>query len=66
MVSRAQSSEAVGLNRDSLERLAMLIEGHIAEGRYPGAQVAVARYGKLAFSRSFGAARLTPEKSAGP
>ena len=54
--------EAVGLNRDSLERLAAIIEEHIAEGRYPGAQVAVARHGKLAFSRSFGAARLTPEK----
>jgi CubicO group peptidase (beta-lactamase class C family) len=54
--------EAVGLNHDSLERLASIIEAHIAEGRYPGAQVAVARHGKLAFSRSFGAARLTPEK----
>jgi CubicO group peptidase (beta-lactamase class C family) len=54
--------EAVGLNRESLERLSTIIETHLAEGRYPGAQVAVARYGKLAFFKTYGAARLTPEK----
>jgi CubicO group peptidase (beta-lactamase class C family) len=54
--------EAVGLNRQSLERLATIVEGHIADGRYPGAQVAVARHGKLAFLKTFGAARLAPER----
>src|SRR5262249_4381879 len=35
----------VGLRKDALDRLARIIEGHIAENKYPGAQVAVARHG---------------------
>jgi CubicO group peptidase (beta-lactamase class C family) len=56
----------VGLRKDALGRLARIIEGHIADNKYPGAQVAVARHGKLALYRSFGAARLEPRAVAGP
>jgi CubicO group peptidase (beta-lactamase class C family) len=45
----------------SLERLTRTIEGHIAEARYPGAQIAVARHGKLALVKTFGNARREPE-----
>ncbi|HML13645.1 MAG TPA: serine hydrolase domain-containing protein [Xanthobacteraceae bacterium] len=55
-----------GLRKDALDRLARIIEGHIAENRYPGAQIAVARHGKLVLYRSFGAARLEPRVVAGP
>jgi len=63
-----EPSEAsqVGLRKDALDRLARIIEGHIAEDKYPGAQVAVARHGKLVLYRSFGAARLDPRAVAGP
>ena len=45
----------------------MFIEGHIGENRYLGAQIAVARHGKLALYRSFGAARVEPARvAAGP
>jgi CubicO group peptidase (beta-lactamase class C family) len=50
----------VGLNPDRLEDLYALIEGHIADGRYPGAQVAIARHGRLAAYRSFGNSRIEP------
>ena len=46
--------EALGLDPRPLERLCATIERHIAEGHHPGAQVAVARHGKLALFRSFG------------
>ena len=39
---------ALGLDPQPLERLRETITGHLAEGRYPGAQIAVARHGKLA------------------
>jgi CubicO group peptidase (beta-lactamase class C family) len=52
---------SLGLRVDILNRLARLIEGHIKEGRYPGAQIALARHGKLALVRSFGAARIEPD-----
>jgi CubicO group peptidase (beta-lactamase class C family) len=53
--------EGVGLDPARLEQLYALIERHIAEGRYPGAQVAVARHGRLAALKTFGQARLAPE-----
>src|SRR5579872_940931 len=53
---------ALGLNKEALDRLCSFIEGHIAEGRYPGAQIAVARHGKLALERTFGSARLEPAR----
>ena len=40
-----------------LAELAALIRAHIADGRYPGAQIAMARHGKLALFASFGRAR---------
>ena len=56
----------LGLRADALDRLGRIIEGHIAENRYPAAQIAVARHGKLALHRSFGAARLEPRVAAAP
>ncbi len=55
------SPESVGIDPDRLARLDRLIESHIAEGRYPGAQVAVARDGKLVKSVSYGHAKVSPE-----
>ena len=51
---------SLGLDPERIERLCQFIEGQIAEGHYPGAQIAFARHGKLAFTRSFGRARLEP------
>ncbi|MFN8523959.1 MAG: serine hydrolase domain-containing protein [Chloroflexota bacterium] len=51
---------SVGLDPFRIERLCELIQRHIADGHYPGAQIAFARYGQLAFARSFGNARLEP------
>ena len=51
----------LGLDPRRLNRLCQLIEEHIAQGLHPGAQVAVARSGKLALFRSFGNALLAPE-----
>jgi CubicO group peptidase (beta-lactamase class C family) len=53
--------QSLGLRRDRLEALCALVEGHIAEGRYPGAQLAVARHGKLALARTFGHSHLQPQ-----
>lgn len=53
--------EALGLDPRPLERMCAVIERHIAEGHHPGAQVAVARNGRLALFRSFGTARVAPE-----
>ena len=49
--------EAVGLAAKPLGALDGLIRRHIEEGRYPGAQIAVARHGKLALLRTYGDAR---------
>lgn len=51
---------SLNLNPLQIEQLYQLIEKHIGEGRYPGAQVAVARNGRLAAFRTFGQARLQP------
>lgn len=51
---------SLGLDPERIERLYRLIETHIAEGQYPGAQVAFARHGKLGAFRTFGRARLEP------
>lgn len=51
---------AAGFRVEQLERMSKLIEAHIGDGRYPGAQVALARHGKLALSRNYGLARLSP------
>lgn len=49
---------AAGLRVEQIARLEALIETHIAQGHYPGAQIAIARHGQLARVRSFGQARL--------
>ncbi|RAI59523.1 serine hydrolase domain-containing protein [Roseicella frigidaeris] len=56
--------EALGLDPRPLQRLCALIERHIAEGHHPGAQVALARHGRLALFRSFGRARVAPDRPA--
>lgn len=53
--------EELGLDPARLEQLYRLIESHIAAGKHPGAQVAIARNGRLAALRSFGNARTVPE-----
>jgi len=55
---------ALGLDPDRLEQLYATVEAHIAAGRYPGAQLAIARHGKLAAFRTFGQARIDPPTSA--
>jgi CubicO group peptidase (beta-lactamase class C family) len=55
---------SVGLDPRPLERLQELITCHLAEGRYPGAQIALARDGKLALFRTFGDARIDPARAA--
>jgi len=54
----------LGLDHGALDRLGRIIEQHIADNRYPGAQIAVARHGKLALFRSFGDARTEPARVA--
>ena len=49
--------EALGFAQKPLEHLDRLIREHIEQGRYPGAQIALARNGQLALFRSYGDAR---------
>ncbi|HEY1719807.1 MAG TPA: serine hydrolase domain-containing protein [Magnetospirillaceae bacterium] len=51
----------LGFHPPAFERLCRVIAAHVEEGRYPGAQIAFARRGKIAFTRSFGSARLAPK-----
>ena len=46
--------ETVGLSSARLERLAQAIKQDVDHGRMPGAVVAIARKGKLAYYESFG------------
>lgn len=46
--------EAVGLSSARLDRLAKVIKQDVEQGRMPGAVVAIARKGKLAYYESFG------------
>ncbi len=48
---------SLGFAPRPLAALDALIAEHIEEGRYPGAQIALARHGRLALFRSFGRAR---------
>ena len=54
----------LALDATALGRLDELINRHIAEGRYPGAQIAIARRGKLALVKTYGDARLEPQRVA--
>ncbi len=56
---------SLGFRTEQIERLVELIERHVAEGRYPGCQIALARHGKLAFAKSFGKAAIAPSRAAG-
>jgi CubicO group peptidase (beta-lactamase class C family) len=60
----SETPSALDLDPTALERLEETITRHITEGRYPGAQIAVARHGKLALDRTFGDARLEPSRAA--
>ncbi len=60
----AATPASLGLDQQALDRLQETITRHLAEGRYPGAQIAVARDGKLALFRTFGDARLEPARVA--
>ncbi|MGE0714668.1 MAG: serine hydrolase domain-containing protein [Alphaproteobacteria bacterium] len=46
--------EAVGLSGERLGRLTETIKADIAQGKLPGAVIAVARHGKLAYYEAFG------------
>ncbi len=50
----------LGFAPGPLQHLDRLIRQHIEENRYPGAQIALARHGKLALYRSYGDARTEP------
>ncbi len=56
--------EAAGLDPVRLNQLDGLIEGHIEADRYPGAQYAIARHGKIARLKTFGRASLDPSTPA--
>lgn len=53
--------QSLGFRMGQIERLIQLIERHIAEGRYPGCQIALARHGKLGLYKTFGKAVTTPD-----
>lgn len=53
----SSNPQALGFALKPLEHLDHLIRAHIEEGRYPGAQIALARNGQLALSRCYGDAR---------
>ena len=48
---------SLGFAATPLHHLDRLIRQHIEEGRYPGAQIALARHGKLALFRTYGSAK---------
>jgi len=54
--------QALGFAQKPLEHLDHLIRQHIEEGRYPGAQIALARNGEMALFRTYGDAKVAPER----
>jgi CubicO group peptidase (beta-lactamase class C family) len=58
----SSTPSALGFAQEPLDRLAKMIEGHIRDGRYPGAQIALARRGKLALVKTFGDAAIEPSR----
>jgi len=69
MVAAAESSiiavahpEALGLDSAKLDRACEIVMSHMAGGYHPGAQLAVARRGKLALYRGFGSATVDPSR----
>src|ERR1700758_126265 len=55
---------SLGFAETPLQHLDRLIRQHIEEGRYPGAQIALARHGKLALFRSYGDAKTGTRRMA--
>jgi len=53
--------QKLGLDQGQLDRLIDTIERQIAEGWYPGCEIAIARHGRLVLSRHFGNARIAPQ-----
>jgi CubicO group peptidase (beta-lactamase class C family) len=53
---------SLGLDERALDRLHETVTRHIAGGRYPAAQFAVARHGKLALFSTVGDAHLDPRR----
>ncbi len=53
----ATDPASLGFAATPLQHLDRLIRQHIEEGRYPGAQIALARHGKLALFRAYGNAK---------
>jgi CubicO group peptidase (beta-lactamase class C family) len=53
---------SLGLAPAPLHHLDRMIRRHLEEGRYPGAQIALARHGKLALFRTYGDARTEPAR----
>jgi CubicO group peptidase (beta-lactamase class C family) len=60
----ASKPSALNFDERSLDRLQELIMRHVADGRYPAAQIALARRGQLALFASFGDARTQPSRVA--
>ncbi len=58
------SPAELGFDEAALARLRALIRTHIEQGRYPGAQIALARHGRLALQESFGRAAVEPDVAA--
>lgn len=54
----------LGFHAPALDKLRGVIQKHIAEGRYPGAQIALARHGQLALFETFGNASIEGNKAA--
>ena len=54
---------SLGFAPTPLQHLDRLIRQHIEEGRYPGAQIALARHGKLALFRTYGDAKTEPRRA---
>ena len=52
------SLDSAPVRPGALDPLLELIESHIAQGRYPGCQLALAHQGRLVLNKSFGQARL--------
>lgn len=58
------SPAELGFDEPALARLRKLIRSHIEQGRYPGAQIALARHGRLALYESFGRSSCEPDAAA--